>query len=92
MLISLEQKCQELCLAIEQMSERQELGKQAPEEFHRQILQELKELEEQKSKQALELLGQKHRLERSKKKKGACQVFRGDRAACGGMRSYRYFQ
>ena len=55
MLIRLEQKCQELCQVIEQMSERQELlaalmeskkspQKEAPEEFHRRIFQELKEL------------------------------------------------
>ena len=33
----------------------------APEEFQRQIFQELEELEEQKTKEALELLGRKHK-------------------------------
>ena len=44
-----------------------------------QIFQELKELEEKKSKEALELLGQKHKLENSRKKGNAP----GWRAASG---------
>ena len=67
-LIIHEQKCQELCQAIEQMSERQEslatvmesmkiLQKEAPVTFQEQIFQEIKELEEQLSKEELDLLG-----------------------------------
>ena len=60
MLIVLEQKCLDLSEAIQQLSEKQELlatlmeskkslQKVAPQEFERQIFQELNELEEQKS-------------------------------------------
>ena len=79
MLIFLEQTCQELCQTVEQMSERQELLaalmesekslQKAPQEFQRQIFLELKELEEQKSQEALELLGQKHRISKLKKER-----------------------
>ena len=80
MLIIHEQKCQELCQAIEQQSERQELlvivmerkkalRKEALEEFHKQIFQEIKDLEEQLSKEELDLLGKKHSLGRMKKER-----------------------
>ena len=73
MLTVLERKCLDLSEAIEQLSEKQELlatlmeskkslQKVAPDEFQRQIFQELKELEERKSREALELLGRKHKL------------------------------
>ena len=63
----------DLSEAIEQLSEKQELlltpmeskkslQKVALEEFQREIFQDLKEFEEQKSKEALELLGRKHKL------------------------------
>ena len=100
MLIVLERRCLKLDVAVGQMSERQELlaalmeskkslQKEAPKEFHGHIFQEVKALEEQKPKQSLELLEQKHRLERLKKKKGACQVSR-ERTARGGRCSYCY--
>ena len=38
------------------------MQKTAPEDFQRQIFQELKELEEQKTKEALELAQRKHKL------------------------------
>ena len=38
------------------------MQKDAPDKFHEKIFQEWKELEEQKSKEALELLGHKHKL------------------------------
>ena len=52
-----EHKCQELCQAVEHMSARQELlgavmegnkilQREAPEEFHKQVVQEIKKLEE----------------------------------------------
>ena len=67
MLIILEQKCQELCRAIEQKSERQELlaaqmertktlQKDAPEKLHERIVQEIKDVEEQRFKRELDLL------------------------------------
>ena len=67
MLMILERECLDLSEAIRQLSEKQELlatlmegkmslQKVAPEEFRRQIFQELKELEEQKTKEASELL------------------------------------
>ena len=43
------------------MEGKRSLQKDAPEKFHEKIFQELKELEEQKSKEALELLGHKHK-------------------------------
>ena len=78
MLIIHEQKCQELCQAIEHMGERQTLQttvlerkktlqKEAPEEFHLPIFQEIKQLEAQLSKEELDLLGKKHSLGRLKK-------------------------
>ena len=53
LLVIQEKKCQDLCQAVEQMSERQELlvammerkkimQREAPEEFQKQILQEIK--------------------------------------------------
>ena len=85
---NIEQQSQKLCQAIEQVSERQELlaalmeskkslQKEAREEFHRQIFQEFKELQEQKSKESLELLGEKHRLERLKKERGRARFLEG---------------
>ena len=38
------------------------MQKAAPEDFQRQIFQELKELAEQKTKEALELVQRKHKL------------------------------
>ena len=73
MLIVLERRCLDLSEATEQMSEKQELlgtlmeskkglEKGAPERFHEKIFLRLRELEEQKSKEALELLAHKHKL------------------------------
>ena len=81
MLRVLERECPDLSEAIEQSSEKQELWatlmeskrslqKVAPEEFQKQIFQELKEVEEQKSKEALELLGRKHKLFRGGRRRG----------------------
>ena len=75
MLIVPERECLDLSEAIEQMSEKQELlaalmeGKMrlqqaAVAEFQRQIFQDLKELEEQKTKDAWKLLGRQHKLEK----------------------------
>ena len=83
-----EQKGQELCQTVEQMSERQELWatlveskksfqNYTPEEFQRQIFQELKELEEHNSKEVLVLLGQKHRLEDWRKKRERARILEG---------------
>ena len=68
MLMILQRQCLDLSEAIEQLSEKHELlatlmegkmslQKVATEEFQRQIFQELQELEEQKTKEALVLLG-----------------------------------
>ena len=73
---------------VEQMSERQELlatlmeskkslQKDASVEFQRQILQELKELEKHKSKEAMELLGQKHRLDKLEKERERASTLEG---------------
>ena len=62
MLITLEQKSQELCQEIEQVSERQALlaaqmermktlQKDAPEKVHEQKFQEIKDLEEERFKE-----------------------------------------
>ena len=67
MLMIVERECLDLSEAILQLSEKQELlatvmkgnmslQKVAPEEFHWRIFQELKDLEEQQTKEALELL------------------------------------
>ena len=75
MLMVLEWKCLELKEAIELLSEKQELlttlmegkmslQKVAPEKYQEKIFEELQELEEQKAKEALGLLGRKHKLEK----------------------------
>ena len=72
-LIVQERECLELKKEIEHLSEKQELlatlmegkmsmQKVAPEDVQRQIFQELQELEEQKTKEALELLGRKEKM------------------------------
>ena len=72
------------------MSEKQELlatlmegkislQKVAPEEFQGQIFQELTELEEQKTKEALELLGRKHKLGKLEKKRNRARMEQGMR-------------
>ena len=73
MLIVLERECLELREEIEHLTEKQEVlatlmeGKMsmqrvASEDFQRQIFQELQELEEQKTKEALELVKRVHKL------------------------------
>ena len=72
MLIVLERHCLELREDKKHLTEKQEvatvlegemgLQKVALEDFQRQIFQELKELEEQKTKEALELVKRKHKL------------------------------
>ena len=85
MLIVLERKCMDLSEANEQLSEKQELlttlmeskkslQKVALEEFQRKIFQELKELEEQKSKEVLELLGRKHKLVKLEKERDRARM------------------
>ena len=72
-LVVLERHCLALREEVEHLNERQEvptilmegkmnMQKVAPEDFQRQIFQELKELEEQKTKEALELVHWKHKL------------------------------
>ena len=67
-----ERECLELNQEIEHSSEKQEvlatlmegkmsMQKVAPEQYQENIFEELKELEEQKTKEALELLGRKMR-------------------------------
>ena len=67
MLVVLEREC--LALREEEQHLKRETrrvlttlmeGKVAPEDFPRQIFQELKELEEQKTKEALEVVQRKH--------------------------------
>ena len=68
MLIVLERECLELREEIEHLSDKQEvlaslmegktsMQKVAPEDFQRQIFQELKELEEQKTKRSIGAIG-----------------------------------
>ena len=45
---------------MEHLSERQEVLKTAPEDFQRQIFEELKEFEEPRAKEALALVQKKH--------------------------------
>ena len=67
------------------MSERQELlaaqmerlkilQRDAPEEFHKHMFLEIKELEEQRFKEELGLLEKKHRLESLKKERERAKV------------------
>ena len=73
MLIVLERECLELMEEIELLSEKQEvlvtpmegkmsMQKLVPEDFQRQIFQQLTELEEQKTKEALELGRREHKF------------------------------
>ena len=90
----LEQMSQELCQVIEQISERQELlatlQKDAPEKFHEQMFQEIKDLEEQIFQEELGLLEKKRGLERFKKERVRAKVVEGERKACGERCSYQY--
>ena len=85
MLIVLERECLDLGEATEQLSEKQEFlatlmgSKKCPQkDVCRKIsetdLQELKELEEQKSKEALELFGRKLKLEKLEKERGRARI------------------
>ena len=81
----LDRECLDLSEASENLSERRDLlatlmeskkclQKDAPERFQEQIVQEWKELEEQKSKEALELLGRKHKLGKLEKEKDRARI------------------
>ena len=59
------------------MESKKSLQKVAPEEFQRQIFQELKELGEQKSKADLELLGRKRKLEKLEKEIVRARILQG---------------
>ena len=72
-LTELERRCLTLRVEVEHLSERQEvlavltegkmnMQKTAPEDLQRQILPEFEELEEQKTKEALEPVQRKHKL------------------------------
>ena len=72
-LTELERRCLALRVEVEHLSERQEvlavltegkmnMQKTAPEDLQRQIFRVFKELEEQKTKEALELVQKKHKL------------------------------
>ena len=83
MLIILEQKCQELCQAIEQVSERQDLlarlekmwilQEEAPDKTRRFFW---KDLQEQRFKEELDLLEKKHKLETLKKERERARVLK----------------
>ena len=84
MLIVLERECLDLTEANEHLSEKQEvlavlmegkmsLLKVAPEKFHEKIFHDLKELEEQKTKEAMELLGTSAQVGEIGKMKGTEQ-------------------
>ena len=81
----LERKCLDLSEANEQLSEKQELlatlmesmkslQKVASEEFQRQIFRVFTQLEEQRSKEALELLGRKHKFGKLEKRRNRVRV------------------
>ena len=83
--IMLEQKSQERCQAIEQISERQKLlatrlekiryvQKGAPDKFHEQMFLDKKDLEEQKFREESEMLEKRYRLERLKKERERASV------------------
>ena len=78
-------ECLDLREEIEQVSEKQELlaslmeskkclQKDAPERFQEQTFQELKELEEQKSIEAVELLGRKYKLRKLEKGRDRARI------------------
>ena len=65
-----------------QMESKKCLQKGAPERFQEQIFQELKELEEQKSKETSEVLGHKHKLGTLEKERDRARILqqRGPKA------------
>ena len=87
-LIVLEREFLDLSEAIEQLNEKQELlatlmkgqmsmQKVAPEKYQEKIFEKLKELEEQTTKEALELLGRKHKLGKLEKERGRAWMLQG---------------
>ena len=88
-----EEKCHVLCQTVEHMSERQDLlvamlerkkimSREAPEEFQKQIFQEIKKLEERLSEKEMELLGKKHSLERMYRDRTYAKMEEGREACC----------
>ena len=59
------------------MESKKSLQKDAPGKFHEKIFKELKELEEQKSKEALDLLGDEHKLGKLKKERDRARMLQG---------------
>ena len=55
----------------------------APEKFQEKISQELKELEDQKTKEALELLGRKHKLGKLEKERNRARMLQGMEPSVG---------
>ena len=82
MLIVLERECLDLSEAIEQLEREARIvghsdGEQEADRFQEQIFQESKELEEQKSKEASELLGRKHKLGNLEKERDRARMLQG---------------
>ena len=88
MLIVLERECLELKEEIELLTERQELlatptegkmskQKVALEKYQKKIFEELKELQGQKTKEALELLGRQHKLVNSENERDRARMIQG---------------
>ena len=68
------------------------LQKEALDNVHEKMFLEIKDSEEQKFRDELDLLEKKHRLEKLKKEKGGCQGSGGERAACGGWCNYWHYR
>ena len=72
------------------MERMKTLQKDAPEEFHKHIFQEIKDFEEQRFKEEMDLTEKKHRREREKKERERAKVERGEREAWGERWRYQY--
>ena len=80
-LVELERRCQDLMQEVKLLSERQEvltgmvvskrdMQKEAPKKYQENVFEEFKELEEQRAKEALELVSKKNICSSSGKAKG----------------------
>ena len=79
-LVELERRCQDLMQEVQLQSERQDvlggmvskrdMQKEAPKNYQENVFEEFLELEEQRAKEALELVQKKHMLTKVGRRKG----------------------
>ena len=79
-LVELERRCQDLMQEVQLQSERQEvlvgmvskrdMQKEAPQNYQENVFEEFLELEEQRAREALELVQKKHMLTKVGRRKG----------------------